>query len=57
MDDASFAPALLGVLEDEVQQRRLQREAAMRSGDHDLERTIDAYETLLGALRPSAAAI
>lgn len=57
VDDASFAPALLGVLEDEVQQRRLQREAAMRSGDHDLERTIDAYEALLGALRPSAAAI
>jgi phosphatidyl-myo-inositol alpha-mannosyltransferase len=52
VDDGSFAPALLAVLEDEVQRRRLQREASTRSGDHDLERTIDAYEALLRTLVP-----
>jgi phosphatidyl-myo-inositol alpha-mannosyltransferase len=57
VDDTSFAPALLALLEDEGQRRQLQRQASARSGDHDLERTIDAYEALLRSLVPAAASI
>jgi phosphatidyl-myo-inositol alpha-mannosyltransferase len=57
VDDSSFAPALLALLEDEVQRRRLQREASARSGDHDLESTLDAYEALLRSMVPATASI
>jgi phosphatidyl-myo-inositol alpha-mannosyltransferase len=55
VDDMAFAPAVLTLLEDDMQRLVLQREASARSGDHDLEITIDAYEALLRALVPAAA--
>ena len=55
VDDVAFGPAVLRLLEDDMQRAGLQRAASARSGDHDLEITIDAYEALLCALVPGAA--
>jgi phosphatidyl-myo-inositol alpha-mannosyltransferase len=56
VDDASFGSTVMALLADDVRRRALVDDALARRAAHDLEATLDAYESLLRALVAAAVA-
>jgi glycosyltransferase involved in cell wall biosynthesis len=55
VNDEAFAQTVVSLLTDDLRRRSLEDEARARTGDHDLEATVDAYETMLVALHRDSA--